>query len=114
MRAVNAAPDVHAYKERFLELASLGFPMRYSDDLASALVACLKTPDLASQLENWLGLMASEPTFRTTYALANRRNFDPANAAFFASITDFRPLLAPLFLEGLKSHLVSSPVFERV
>jgi len=112
LKAVNAAPQMHAYKERFLELASLGFPMRYNDELASALVACLKTPDLASQLENWFGLMASEPKFHAAYGLTNRRSFDPANAAFFASITDFRPLFAPLFLEGLKSNLVCNPVFE--
>jgi SAM-dependent methyltransferase len=112
LRAVNADPEVHTHKERFLELASIGFPMRFDDALASALVACLKTPDLASQLENWFGLMASEPRFHAAYGLANRRSFDPANRAFFASLTDFRPLLAPLFLEGIKTHLVCNPVFE--
>jgi SAM-dependent methyltransferase len=112
LRAVNAAPHVHAYKERFLELAALGFPMRYNDELANALVACLKTPDLASQLENWFGLMASEPRFQAAYGLAGRRSFDPANRDFFASLTDFRPLLAPLFLEGIKTHLVYNPVVE--
>ena len=113
LRAVNAAPQVHAHKARFLELASMGFPMRYSDELSSALTACLKTPDLASQLENWFGLMASEPRFQAAFGFAARRKFDPANNAFFAAIRDFRPLLTPLFLEGIKAHLVYNPVFEQ-
>ena len=86
--------------------------MRFGDELAGALVACLRTPDLASQLENWFGLMVSEPRFHAAYGLANRRAFDPANQASFASIKDFRPLLAPLFLWGIKTHLVCRPVFE--
>ncbi len=112
MEAVNAAPQVHLYKKRFLNLASLGVPVNYSDSLANALVACLRTPDLASLLENWSSLLLVEPRFHAAYELANRQSFDPSNSTFFAGLTDFRPLFTPLFLEGIKSNVVCSPVFE--
>ena len=110
--AVNAAPDVRLYKERFLELAGLGLPLAHSDSLANAFAACLKTPDLASRLENWAGLLLVEPRFHAAYGLANRQAFDPSNKVFFSGLTDFRPLLTPLFLEGIKSNVVCDPVFE--
>jgi len=110
--AVNAAPDVHWYKKRFLDVAGLGVPVSYSESLADALVACLRTPDLASLLENWSSLLLAEPRFHAAYGLANRQSFDPANRAFFAGLADFRPLFAPLFLEGIQSSVVCSPVFE--
>src|SRR6266850_1244983 len=110
--AVNAAPEVHQYKKRFLNLASQGVAVNYSESLANALVACLKTPDLASLLENWSSLLLAEPKFHAAYGLANQQDFDPSNRAFFAGLTDFRPLFTPLFLEGIKSNVVCSPVFE--
>jgi SAM-dependent methyltransferase len=110
--AVNAAPQVHWYKKRFLNLAGLGVAVNYSESLANALVACLKTPDLASLLENWSRLLLAEPRFHAAYGLTNRQDFDPSNRAFFAGLTDFRPLFTPLFLEGIKSNVVCSPVFE--
>ena len=110
--AVNAAPQVHWYKKRFLNLAGLGVAVSYSESLANALVACLRTPDLASLLENWSSLLLAEPSFHAAYGLANRQNFDPSNRAFFAGLADFRPLFSPLFLEGIKSNVVCSPVFE--
>src|SRR5262245_25309275 len=51
MRAVNACPSVHLYKERFLELAGRGLSVVHSEDLETAVVACLKTPDLAGAVE---------------------------------------------------------------
>src|SRR6266566_3586857 len=110
--AVNAAPHVRLYKERFLEFASLGLPVAYSDSLANAFAACLKTPDLASRLENWASLLLVEPRFHAAYGLVSWQAFHPSNKIFFAGLTDFRPLLTPLFLEGIKSNVVCDPVFE--
>lgn len=102
VRAVNAAPEVHLYKERFLELAGRGLDLMHSDALEAAVVACLKTPDLAGALENWAVLLMANPRFRSVFGLTDRT----------ASSLDVDLLLRPLFLEGLKSNLVCDPSFE--
>jgi SAM-dependent methyltransferase len=102
VRAVNAAPEVHLYKERFLELAARGVDIIHSDALESAVAACLKTPELAGAVENWAALLMANPQFRSAVGLANR---DPLSL-------DVELLLRPLFLEGLKSNVVCDPSFE--
>ena len=102
VRAVNAAPDVHLYKERFLELAGRGLDLIHSDALEAAVVACLKTPELAGVLENWAVLLMANPRFRSIFGLTDRT----------ASALDVELLLRPLFLEGLKSNVVCDPSFE--
>ena len=72
VRAVNAAPEVHLYKERFLELAGRGLDLVHSDALEAAVVACLKTPELAGALENWAGLLVADPRFRSVFGLTDR------------------------------------------
>src|SRR5262245_38411619 len=67
IRAVNTAPDVHLYKERFLELARRGFDVAHSDGLEGAIVACLRTPDLAGAVENWAALLMANPRFQSAY-----------------------------------------------
>src|SRR6185436_4435263 len=57
VRAVNAAPEVQLYKERFLHLAARGVDVIHGDALESAVVACLKTPALAGEIENWSSLL---------------------------------------------------------
>jgi len=69
VRAVNAAPDIHLYKERFLELAGRGLDVVHSDELETAVVACLKTPDLAGAVENWASLLMANPSFQAAYRL---------------------------------------------
>ena len=110
MRAVNAAPDIHLYKERFLELAGRGLDVVHSDELETAVVACLKTPDLAGAVENWASLLMANPGFQAAYGLGGRRAFDPARKP--TAVTTIEPLLRPLFLQGMKSNVVCDPVFE--
>jgi SAM-dependent methyltransferase len=110
MRAVNAAPHIHLYKERFLELAGRGLDIAHSDELEAAVAACLKTPDLAGAVENWASLLMANPDFQAAYGLAGRRAFDPARTP--AVVTTIEPLLRPLFLQGMKSNVVCNPVFE--
>jgi len=112
VRAVNAAPHIEGYKKRFLTLASLDLVFDYSEALAGAVVACLRTPNMASRLENWSRLLMAEPQFNAAYGLAGRRPFDASNKSFFDQITDFKPLLKPLFLEGIRHNIVCEPVFE--
>src|SRR6185503_11224154 len=112
MAAVNTAPHVYAYKKRFLDLAQSGVDVRYSDALANAVAACLRTPELSGLLTNWSLLASAEPGFHSAYGLAQRKSFDPSNGAFFAALNDFRPLFSPLFLEGLRGHVICDPVFE--
>jgi SAM-dependent methyltransferase len=102
VRAVNAAPEVHLYKERFLDLAGRGVDVVHSDALEAAVVACLKTPDLAGAVESWASLLMANPQFRSIVGSANR---DPLSL-------DGELLLRPLFLEGLKSNVVCDPSFE--
>lgn len=110
MRAVNAAPHIHLYKERFLELAGRGLDIAHSDELEAAVAACLKTPDLAGAVENWASLLMANPDFQAVYGLGGRRAFDPARTP--AAVTTIEPLLRPLFLQGMKSNVVCNPVFE--
>src|SRR5262245_62917597 len=93
VQAVNAAPGIHLYKERFLELAGRGVDVVHSDALEAAVVACLRTPDLTGEIENWSGLLMANPQFRSILGLANR---EPLSL-------DLDLLHRPLFLEGLKS-----------
>jgi ubiquinone/menaquinone biosynthesis C-methylase UbiE len=111
-RAVNAAPGIHPYKKQFLVLARRGVPIVHDRELENAIAACLKTPDLAAQIENWAPLLMADAGFRSLYGLASRRPFDPANRDFFSRPLDLQQLLRPLFLEGLKSHVVCEPLFE--
>jgi SAM-dependent methyltransferase len=110
MQAVNAAPEVHLYKERFLELARRGIEIVHSEALETAVAACLKTPDLAGEVENWASLQMANPGFQAAYGLDVRKPFDASSGA--PPITDIGPLLRPLFLEGLRSNAVCDPVFE--
>jgi ubiquinone/menaquinone biosynthesis C-methylase UbiE len=111
-RAVNAAPSIHPYKQQFLALARRGLPIVHDGALEDAIAACLKTPDLAGQIENWAPLLLANPEFAGVYGSAYRRPFDPANRDFFSRPLDLTRLLRPLFLEGLKSHVVCDPLFE--
>jgi len=113
-RAVNIAPRIRIYKERFLDLAGASIATSYSKPLANALIACFKTReiDCSKIVRFWRSLMEAEPRFHAAYGLAGRQSFGPANGAFFEGLTDFRPLCMPLFLEGIKRLLVYDPVFE--
>ena len=102
VRAVNTAPEVHLYKERFLELAGRGLDVVHSDELEAAVAACLKTPELAGAVENWAGLLMANPQFQSIFALASSSN----------QSLDVGFLLRPLFLEGLKSNVVCDRQFE--
>jgi len=82
----------------------------HSDELETAVVACLKTPDLAGAVENWASLMMANPGFQAAYGLGGRRAFDPARKP--TAVTTTEPLLRPLFLQGMKSNVVCNPVFE--
>lgn len=112
VRAVNTAPDIHLYKERFLELAGRGLDVVHSDQLETAIVACLRTPDLAGAVENWASLLMANPSFQAAYGLRGRQPFDPVRRP--THIVTIEPLLRPLFLQGMKSNVVCDPVFEEL
>jgi SAM-dependent methyltransferase len=85
MRAVSAAPEVHLYKERFLELAGRGLNVAHSEQLETAVVACLKTPDLAGAVENWASLLMANLTFahaQRGFSEAHSRHAPLAHYAF--------------------------------
>jgi SAM-dependent methyltransferase len=116
MRAVNICPEVRIYKERFLDLVGGSIATSYNKPIASALIACLRTRDLdcSKIVRFWKSLLQAEPRFHAAFGLEDRQSFDPSNIGFFESLTDFRPLFTPLFLEGLKKLLVYDPVFEEL
>ena len=103
LRAVNVAPHVHLYKQRFLVLAAHGIDVPHSEQLETAIAACLKTPDLAGAVENWSRLLMANPDFQAIYAAATGPAFNPR---------DIELLCRPLFLEGMKSNVVCDPAFE--
>ena len=111
-RAVCAAPGVHLYKERFLELAGRGLSVVHSENLETAVAACLRTPDLAGAVENWSSLLMASHGFQAAYGLAKQRPFDGTNNSASFDLAGIEPLFRPLFLEGLKSNVVCDPVFE--
>src|SRR5262245_11600605 len=78
IRAVNAAPEIHHYKERFLELARRGIDVVHSAPLEMAVAACLRTPELAADVENWAALLMANPAFEAAYGLRKRQAFDMA------------------------------------
>lgn len=112
MQAVNACPSIRLYKERFLDLARHGIRVPHSKDLEDALAACLKTPELAGEIENWSSLLLSSADFRAVYALDDPASFGAKDESCSRHLIDLDVLRRPLFVEGLKSHVVCDPVFE--
>ena len=94
-RAVSAVPDRHRYKERFLDLASRGLDVvAHSEQLETAIVACLKTPDLAGAVENWSCLLMADPDFQAVYGLRSRQALILQEPI---TVTTIRPCSAPCF-----------------
>jgi SAM-dependent methyltransferase len=102
VQAVNASPSVLRYKERLLDLARRGIRVQHTKELEQAFAACLKTPELAGELENWSSLLLFSPDFRA--ACASTQCASPIDSAL---------LMRPLLLEGLRNHVVCDPAFER-
>lgn len=114
-RAVNANPQSPAYKKRLIEISAGVIASSYDPLLEQALTHCLESGDQfdCTKLKAlWPTLLVLNPDFNTAFALKDRKSLDPANTAFFASYKDFRPLMTPYVLFGLRHILVGTLLFE--
>lgn len=111
--AIAANPEVPAYKERFIELAGLTPFYRHNEAMQAALEECLKTPglDCARAQILWYTLLTTQPAFKKIYKFSNFGSRVSFNVKSFDK-ADYRPLLDPFFLNGLKKIAVYHPVFE--
>ena len=114
--AIAAAPSVSSYKENFLLLAGRTPFAKYNPQMADALVACLKTPEIecgGAQIL-WLSLFERSPGIDKIYKSrmgAVMPVFDPSGLKPGA---DIAALDTPLFLEGLRRIAVHYPAFEQL
>jgi ubiquinone/menaquinone biosynthesis C-methylase UbiE len=108
MRAVLAAPDVRAYKEKFIDVTAPCSFTTHNADLQQALHICIESPDVnCSRLNGlWEGLMRLGPSLSAVYRVnASEDGYEFDKAAFDAA-SDYTALLDPFFLAGLKLPLV--------
>ncbi len=113
MLAIQMAPGVPGYKERFVAVAG-SFPLEhFNKALEDTIVECLKTPglDCAGVLSLWYAILVSKQLFQ--HILPPGHNitgrFDPLK---LDELKDFTPLLEPYFLLGLKRLFVARFAFE--
>jgi ubiquinone/menaquinone biosynthesis C-methylase UbiE len=109
--AIKADPAAADYKKKFISSVwNMPFA-EYSDDVAAALLSCLKSPDLsgADMRAPWFTLLTAQPDFRRLYEAALK----DGGPAYFSRLDDVAPLLSLYFLEGLSKIVINDPSFER-
>lgn len=100
--AVNTDPESREAKLKFLRQSREMSFTHYNPNVESALLRCLETPGLAcgAAHELWGKALAVHPTLGKIYThVTKKRVIDWGNP--FGTVTDFGPLLEPLFLLGL-------------
>ncbi len=111
--AMKESPATLHYKERFLALAGMAGFHKHNEEMQGALLACLETPglDCSGAQILWYTLLAADPEFSKLYKFSNSGSYVGFNQKAFDK-ADWKPLLAPFFVEGLQKIAVYHPVFE--
>lgn len=114
MLAIQMAPDVFKYKEKFSCLAQFATIHAQNEAAEKIIVNCLETPDLNCQglSKMWYTGLFSHPCFQAI--LPSREGAISFDRQKFESLTDLGPFLDPYFVLGLRKLLVSHPVFEEL
>ncbi len=115
MTAIRANPSELSYKERFIEIAGSQSVASYEELVEQTLLACLTETqrlDCAPLQNLWFSHMLHDPAFHSAFQLADRRPFAVENAAFFEGLSNFKPLLKPCFLNGIRRLVVLNPLFD--
>lgn len=112
--AINTDNDNLPAKKQFLRLAGDMHFTHYNPNVESAILACLKTPDLEYGGANvlWGNALLVNPAFIALFTHVMRKRLLPWSKPF-DGITDFSPLLTPYFLLGVSQITVCFLPFER-
>ena len=99
MLAIQAAPEVLTYKQRFLELAGKMEFAQHNPHFEKTLLACFNTPELDcdSAQTLWLSLLQVHPDFAFI---------------FFGKDKNYAKLETPFFLQGIDRMLIGYTDFE--
>ncbi len=112
--AIQENPQEIAYKRKFIELAGTVPFGEFNAVVKEIILECLKTPDLelSDAQVLWYSILRVDPAFSSIYKKSFTGNLESFNQKDFDRITDFKPLLAPYFLLGIKKIAVYHPAFE--
>lgn len=112
--AINTDNDNLPAKKQFLRLAGDMHFTHYNPNVESAILACLKTPDLEYGGANvlWGNALLVNPAFIELFTHVMRKRLLPWSKPF-DGITDFSPLLTSYFLLGVSQITVCFLPFER-
>jgi 2-polyprenyl-3-methyl-5-hydroxy-6-metoxy-1,4-benzoquinol methylase len=109
LKAMQMAPGTVPYMERFLDLVGDQATQSFNPEINAAIEACLQHPDALClwRLERlWLTNLLQRPDFREAFAHAPTQLTE--------NFSDFRPVLTPYFLEGLRHIHIHTLDFERL
>lgn len=112
--AINTDNENLPAKKQFLRLAGEMHFTHHNPNVESAVLACLKTPDLEYGGANvlWGNALLVNPAFISLFTHVMRKRVLPWSKPF-DGITDFSPLLTPYFLLGISQITVCFLPFER-
>ncbi len=112
--AINTDNENLSAKKQFLRLAGEMHFTHHNPNVESAILACLKTPDLEYGGANvlWGNALLVNPGFIALFTHVMRKRMIPWSKPF-DGVTDFSPLLTPYFLLGISQITVSFLPFER-
>lgn len=112
--AINTDNDNLAAKKQFLRLAGEMHFTHHNPNVESAILACLKTPDLEYGGANvlWGNALLVNPAFIALFTHVMRKRVLPWSKPF-DGISNFSPLLTPYFLLGISQITVCFLPFER-
>lgn len=114
--AISENPGEIRYQQRLLELGGGALKAtKYSPEIEKMLVAFLTHPDKVDcqQLcQLWLSHLLFIPSFLVSWNLNKMKWFDPANKNILTPQANFKALLTPYFILGLRHLLLNNPVAE--
>lgn len=112
--AINTDNENLSAKKQFLRLAGEMHFTHHNPNVESAILACLKTPDLEYGGANvlWGNALLVNPGFIALFTHVMRKRMIPWSKPF-DGVTDFSPLLTPYFLLGISQITVCFLPFER-
>lgn len=102
-------------KKKFLDLAANMSFTHHNPKVESALLACLETEGLEFGGANvlWGNALLINPEFSALFAQVMRKRLLPVWSNPFNDVGDFKPLLTPFFLKGLREIVVCFLPFEK-
>lgn len=112
--AIGENKNKPAYKERFLAMAGTVPFGAHNEVMQETLLECLKTPgiDCTRAQILWYTLLTCDPVFAKVYKVSKSGGYAAFNRQDFDKVSDWRPLLSPFFLAGLKKLAVYNLAFE--